>query len=144
MLLPVSPDAHLVARLQAVLRAGPPMRLALLFGSAATGILRPDSDIDVAILPGDASLSLAAELALQAELSRAVGREVDLVRLDHAPTLVKWQVAKNGIPLLAADGVVLSRFLATTAGEYFDFAPALERAQERFRRRLIAGAGRPA
>lgn len=135
----MSPDPQLVARLQAVLRAGPPMRLALLFGSAAEGALRADSDVDIAILPEDPTLPLGAELSIQADLSRAAGREVDLVRLDTAPTLVKWQVAQHGVPLLVADAWSLPRFVATTASEWLDFAPALREAQERFRRRVAAG-----
>jgi uncharacterized protein len=52
---------------------------AYLLGSAATGRLRPDSDVDIAVLPvrRDALL-LGERLSLTAELGRMVGREVDL------------------------------------------------------------------
>ncbi len=111
----------------------------MLFGSAAQGALRTDSDVDVAILPSDPDLPLAAELSLQAELSRAAGRDVDLVRLDRASTVVKWQVAKHGVPLLVTDPAALAHFLAASAAEYLDFAPAMRKAQEVFRQRLAAG-----
>ena len=47
---------ELVERLAAPLGAGPPVRLAVLFGSAATGAVRPDSDVDVAVLFQDERL----------------------------------------------------------------------------------------
>ena len=59
--------------------------------------MRPDSDVDVGIVPNEDGPSLAEELALQAELSRACGREVDLVRLDHADLLLRWEVARDGV-----------------------------------------------
>jgi predicted nucleotidyltransferase len=75
---------------------GPPLRLAVLFGSAARGRTRPDSDVDVGILPNDPDLPLHAELDLQARLERACGRSVDLVRLDRVSSLLKWEVARSG------------------------------------------------
>ena len=128
-------------RIVSALRAGPELRLAMLFGSAAEGRLRPDSDVDIAIVPVDPQLTLAAELDLQASLARACGREVDLVRLDMAPTLVRWQVARNGHPLIEATAGEAARFQASASSEYIDFRPAFEAAAEAFRRRL---AGRTA
>ncbi len=129
-------------RLRQPLRDGPPLRLALLFGSAAAGVLRADSDIDIAILPVHPDLPLREELALQAALVRACGRNVDLVRLDRAPTLVRWQVARHGRTLLSAGPAEAARFRAAAASEYIDFAPSFEHAAEVFRRRLAAGSGR--
>jgi predicted nucleotidyltransferase len=51
---------RLLAQLEGALRAGPPLRLALLFGSVARGTQRADSDVDVAILPAAPELSLPA------------------------------------------------------------------------------------
>jgi predicted nucleotidyltransferase len=61
------PPHHLIARLQPVLQSGPPLHLALLFGSTARGTDTSASDADVAILPANAALSLGAELSLQAQ-----------------------------------------------------------------------------
>ncbi len=134
--------AELLARLGAVLAARGGLRLAVLFGSGATGRLRPDSDLDVAVWP----LSPAAELddlSLQSELTLEAGREVDLVRIDHASTLLKWQIAKNAVSILEASPGELARFRAYAASEYADFAPTFEHHAERFRRRLIEQAEMP-
>lgn len=118
------------------LQAGPPLSLAVLFGSRATGRARPDSDVDIAIVPADASLALGLELALAARLSSALAREVDLVRLDRASTLLRWQIARDGILLLAEPGWEWVRFRARAASEYADIADSLERAAKLFRRRI--------
>ncbi|MCA8975945.1 MAG: nucleotidyltransferase domain-containing protein [Planctomycetes bacterium] len=124
------------AALAEVIRAGPPARFFVLFGSAATGRARADSDLDLAWLPTDRELPLSEELALQAELTRAAGREVDLVRLDHASTLCRHEVARDGV-LIAGDRDAFIRFRAVAAAEFLDFEPALRDATARYRRRLL-------
>ena len=125
----------------AALCSGPPVRLAILFGSTARGTQRIDSDIDIGIVPEDPELSLNEELTLQTELSRVSGRQVDLVRLDRASTLLRWQVVRYGRALVEAVPFAAARFTADTVAEYLDFAPAFERAAENFRRGLTAGRG---
>jgi predicted nucleotidyltransferase len=132
-------------QLAAVLAAGPPLRFAMLFGSTAAGTARPDSDIDIAIFPEDPELSLTDELSLQTALARVSHRNVDLVRLDRAPTLVRWQVVRYGRVLVENTPFAAARFTAASIAEYLDFAPAFERAAEAFRRVLASeGRGRPA
>jgi predicted nucleotidyltransferase len=117
------------------------LRLAVLFGSAARDELRADSDVDVGILPRDPDLPLRDELELQAELERALGRTVDLVRLDRASTLLRWRAAREGISLLAEPAREWPRFVARAGIEHADFAPLYARTAELYRRRL-AGEGR--
>ncbi len=134
----------LVERLQAVLRQGPPVRLAVLFGSTVRGGTRPDSDVDVAILPAGAGLDDEDELALARELTLAARAEVDLVRLDTASTLLKWQVATTGVPLTEISPGEFAKFQARAASEYIEFAPAFAYNGEIFRRRLVEqGKGAP-
>jgi predicted nucleotidyltransferase len=133
-----SPAVDLIV---AALGKGPPLRLAMLFGSTAQGTRRIDSDIDIGIFPEDPDLSLTDEVTLQTELNRVSGHQVDLVRLDRAPTLVRWQVVRYGRVLVEAWPFAAARFTADTVAEYLDFAPAFERAAENFRRALIAGRG---
>jgi predicted nucleotidyltransferase len=127
--------ASLAEALTRVLRTGPPLRLALWFGSGARGALRPDSDLDIAIAPCEA-LSLADELALQRDLEAATGRDVDLVRLDRADMLLRHRIARDGQVLLEQPGE-LTRFRAHAWTEWWDFAPTYEHAARCFRRRLV-------
>jgi predicted nucleotidyltransferase len=134
----------LTKALAEVLRSGPPLRLAALFGSEARGQARPDSDVDVAILPATAALSLDAELSLQARLSSAIGREVDLVRLDHCIPGLRFRVAKEGL-LLIGEPLAWKRFRAQAGIEYAEIEPQLRRARAHYLKRLgdssQAGAG---
>jgi uncharacterized protein len=132
--------AEIVDIARRVLAAGPPLRLAVLFGSHATGRARPDSDVDIAILPIDPDLDFHQENRLATELAWALGREVDLVRADRVPTYLKWHIARDGKLLLAAPPSELTRFRAAAASEYADFAPALAHAGRLFARRLTRSA----
>jgi uncharacterized protein len=129
--------ADLIARLATLLKSRGDLRLGVLFGSGATGRLRPDSDLDIAVWPATSRWSDSDDLSLQSALTLAAGREVDLVRLDRIPTLLKWQVARSAVPLFEASPGACARFRAHAAGEYADFAPDFERHAETFRRRLI-------
>lgn len=84
-------DRHsddLVAGLRSVVAAGPPLRLAVLFGSQATGRANPGSDLDVAIVPIASDLTAEEESTLVSALSAAANAEVDLVRLDRADRVI--------------------------------------------------------
>jgi predicted nucleotidyltransferase len=125
-----------IAALRAAL-AGAPVRLAILFGSVARGRTRADSDVDVAILPRDPDLQLREELKLQAQLERACRREIDLVRMDRADTLLAWQIARHGVVLKADPPAEYARFVMRAAADYLDAQPALEAAARRYARRLV-------
>jgi len=112
------------------------LRLAMMFGSTARGAGRLDSDVDIAIVPMDPELELGPELDLQANLARACGRPVDLVRLDRASCLLRWQVARDGRVLWQAGPFEAARFVAGAASDYLDFQPSLALAAERFQQRL--------
>jgi predicted nucleotidyltransferase len=132
-------EAATIEALRDALSACPFVALGVLFGSQATGRAHAGSDVDLAFVPiGDPPLH--AELELQAALVGIAGRAVDLVRLDHATTLARWEVATTGVPLFSRFDGAWTRFQAQAAAEHADFAPALERAAARFARRLAAKA----
>lgn len=101
-----------------VLLDGPPLQLAILFGSRARARARPDSDIDLAILPVDPALPLHDENGLVAALEHATGLRVDLVRLDQAAPALRWRIARDGIVLLSDPAHVGPRFLARAGIEH--------------------------
>ena len=87
-------------RLRAVLASHPGVRLGYVFGSAARGALRADSDVDVAVrFATRPTLDGLAALALN--LERAAGRRVDVIDLDTAPPLLLREVVKEGRLLFA-------------------------------------------
>lgn len=68
--------------MRTALRTEHNVRFALLFGSAATGIDTPDSDVDVLVDMSDARFERVVDLGTK--LTRLVGRPVDVVELRHA------------------------------------------------------------
>jgi len=78
-----------------------------LFGSAATGEMRPDSDVDILVefLPG-AKISLFDMVNLREELKTVFEREVDLVSknavLRHHNELRRKSILENTKSLYAA------------------------------------------
>lgn len=121
-----------------VLAAGPPLQLAILFGSRGRGTARPGSDVDVAILPVDPGLSLREENLLVANLERTTGAPVDLVRLDLAAPALRWRIARDGIVLLSTPPHAAPRFLARAGIEHDEFRELEMEAMRRYRLRLVA------
>lgn len=72
----------LLRELRDALRTEPNVRLAILFGSQATGTAVPSSDVDLVVSLVDPSASRVAELT--GRLERRSGRDVQLVRLEDA------------------------------------------------------------
>jgi predicted nucleotidyltransferase len=85
------------------------IRAAYIFGSAATGRPRPDSDLDVAVLlarPLTQRRSLAYRLKLMTELGAALHRsDVDVVILNDASPLLAQRVLSKGKLLFEKIGV---------------------------------------
>lgn len=74
-----------------------------LFGSAARGEARPDSDIDLLVefLPG-ATVDLVDYNSLMMDLSRVLGRKVDLVSKKGLKSMIRDAVLAEARPLYAA------------------------------------------
>lgn len=102
----------------------PNLKLAMLFGSQATGQASPASDIDLGLL-FDMPLSGSDKLGIIEAIGAEFGRPVDIVDLFYAPEPVTGQVFK-GKRLLGDDTVyaeLLTKHLFNTA----DFLPLRER-----------------
>jgi uncharacterized protein len=74
-----------------------------LFGSAARGEMRPDSDFDILVefLPG-ADIDLVDYAGLMLDLSHLLGRKVDLVSKNGLKPLIRASVLGEARPLYAA------------------------------------------
>ena len=107
------------ASLVQALESEPTVRLAVLFGSAARDRARADSDLDVGVL----GLSVDQRGSLQVALARATGRVVDLVRLEDAPPLLRFEVARDGLVLVERTAHVWSDFRARAMVDWWDWAP---------------------
>jgi predicted nucleotidyltransferase len=109
-------------RLREGATALPAVQLAVLFGSAARGEERRRSDLDVGVLldPNTA----ASRAQAQAALDRAAGgREVDVVSLDEAPPLLRFEIARDGVLLVEREPGLWTHFKARAMVDWWDWAP---------------------
>jgi len=111
-------------QLTRVLSQYPQIKLAMLFGSQASGETTGESDIDLAVL-SDAPISSSLKLELIELIGSRFGRPVDIVDLYYAAEPILGQVLK-GKRLLGDDPVyagLLMKHLINSA----DFVPLQQR-----------------
>jgi predicted nucleotidyltransferase len=127
-------------RLRAALAGGPPLRLAVLFGSQATGRARDGSDFDIAIWPIDPELPPHDELVLAAALSEAAGAEVDVVRLDVDAPQLGAEIARSGLCLFEEAPGAFAAFRADAIARWIDFEETIAPHRAVFLRKVAARA----
>ncbi len=120
----------LVQQVARTLAPHPEIQLAFVFGSAARDALRPDSDVDVAVLAAS-RLSPEARLELMAELSLAVKREIDLVDLSTAWGLILRQVLTTGTLALKRSDTAHAMLLKRMLFDQADMEPLRQRIIEK-------------
>lgn len=92
------------------------------FGSQARDSVGPMSDVDLAVLL-DRESSLMEELRLRAGVVAELGRDdVDLVVLNHAPPLLRYEAVAAGRRLFARDEELADDFEQRVAMQCFDTA----------------------
>jgi predicted nucleotidyltransferase len=121
-----------------------PVTLAYLFGSLARGRADSESDIDIAVLLVP-TLSKKERLAQRLELTESIaellGRhseDIDVVVLQDAPSLLRYNVVRSGQLLYARDGGARTAFEREVQRTYKDEEPFLERETTRTLQRILA------
>ena len=128
-----------VENLTRVLKEMSGVRLAVLFGSTARRTEGSDSDIDIGVsMEGRADLPLTLRVALE----RAAGRPVDLVWLDGAPPLLRFEIARDGLVLFAREAHTWAEFRAHAMIDWWDWAPTARMMHEVMAARLREEAAR--
>jgi len=103
--------AHLRSRLS--------VSAAYLLVSAAEDRLRPDSDVDIAVLPQHGqALPTQERLALAAELALIVGRNVDLGVLSTANLVYAKEAVARGRLIFERDHFITAQFEMYTLSMY--------------------------
>ena len=82
-----------------------PVRYLILFGSAAEGRLRIDSDVDVAVKTGlsDPKERFDVRVKLASRLEGVFSRRVDVVILEDAPVDLAYEVFRKGLLVYCRD-----------------------------------------
>ena len=107
----------------------PEIQAAYVFGSAASGRMRPDSDVDVAVLIDGVKRSgfLKYRLKLMADVGKALQRnDVDVVILNEASPLLAHRALSRGDLVFERSASARVRFQVRTAARYQDLIPMFE------------------
>jgi predicted nucleotidyltransferase len=116
-------DVTIEGALQRALTREPTISCAWLFGSTARGTARADSDVDVGVIGDPPHDRLAWRFELEARLSAAVGRSVQVVEVDRAPADLVRRVLRDGHLLLDRDRARRVAVEVRKRNEYFDLTP---------------------
>lgn len=98
-----------------------------LFGSAAKNLMRPKSDIDIAVL-FEAELKgkikrFDITLSIGMELEDIIGRPVDVVDIAEASPILQHQILKTGKLLVENNRLARINFEVNSRRQYFDLLP---------------------
>jgi predicted nucleotidyltransferase len=110
-------EQKLATVIEQIRQAVPSVIAVYVFGSCATGTTTPESDVDVAVLPTD-PLTGPARWYLAQTLAMTLGRDVDLVDLRQASTVMRVQVLGSGELLFEGDRAKRQEFEAVALGAY--------------------------
>lgn len=108
---------------------------AYIFGSYSKDRVRRDSDIDIAIYLNE-SIDLNKYIDLKMQLTESLKREVDLVILNDALPLLKYEIYKNNILLFTKDETIESKYKVKTLFEYNDIKRYLDLSYDKTIERL--------
>lgn len=103
--------------------------LAFIFGSAVGSRFAEESDIDVAVLFRGMP-DFSEVLRITNSLSKATGREVDLVVLNGSSPIIRMQVLKTGKLIKGGGDAVYNTFFVRTVKEYDDLKRVRKEAED--------------
>jgi uncharacterized protein len=95
----------------------PDVRVVYVFGSQATSNANAESDVDIALLPST-KLDEVARWHLQEKLASLLGRNVDLVDLRSASTVMQKEIIASGQVVYQADEAERQGYEARVLSSY--------------------------
>jgi predicted nucleotidyltransferase len=124
----VQSEQPIDVQIREVIAHFPAIRIAILFGSVASGYQRADSDLDLAV-GADHPLTVGEKISLIEALAERTGRPIDLIDLVVPSEPILGQVLRHGRRILGSDtayGNLISRHVIEQA----DFMPYRNRLLE--------------
>lgn len=97
------------------------IKAAYIFGSYAKGMASNMSDVDIALLYDEKFLMKIYLLDIMNQLSSLLGKDTDVVILNHATSLVSHQVRKHGELILDRDPSFRKQFEIKQRKFYEDY-----------------------
>lgn len=110
--------------------------IAFLFGSAVSGHMTEESDVDIGVLFSHKPQPQEV-LNIKEEICRTIGREIDLVVLNDSSPVIRMQVLKNGELIKSKSDTIYNDFFVKTIKEYDDLKRIRKEAEENILRGRI-------
>jgi uncharacterized protein len=129
------PSLH---ELPKIFRKFPAIEAVYLFGSTATGTRHGESDLDLAIIPGD-EITRHFKLDLLKDLARHGFCNVDLVVLDTNDIVMKYEAIRLNQLIYSAESFDPAETYSRIIRQYLDFLPYLDVQRSAFKRRILNG-----
>lgn len=128
----------LCSQLANMLKDEQELKLAIIYGSVAAGTMRPNSDIDLALL-FDQPLSAERKMKITASLERKTLRTVDIVDLSRISGAILKHVLCKGKILIQNEEGLFTRLAKTMIYNQTDMMPYVNRTLRERQRRFIDG-----
>jgi hypothetical protein len=127
-------DISEITKLGEVFRRYPGIQAVYLFGSAASGHVHPDSDIDLAVIPADTS-AREKKLDILAELANNGYCNVDLVFIDENDLILANEAIRQNKLIYATDDFDRGTTYSNIVRKYLDFEFFLRAQHHAYKRR---------
>ena len=127
-----------VRRSREFLLSVPGLRLAIVYGSAVSGRMRPNSDVDIAVLL-DQPLSAERKVNIAIGLEQRLSRRVDLTDLMSLSGTILKQILCKGQVLVKADTASIAELTRKMIYNQADLMPLVRRTLEERQMRFVYG-----
>jgi predicted nucleotidyltransferase len=124
--------------LSIVFQKYPGIQAVYLFGSAATGKIHTESDLDLAIVPRNETIR-AHRLNILADLTRHGFCNVDLIFLDTNDIVLNYEAIRQNHLIYQTQDFDRGAMYSRIVRQYLDFCPYLRTQREAYKRRTLDG-----
>ena len=107
-----------------------------LFGSSVHGRVQQESDLDLAIIPGDRNLR-NKKLEILADLARLGFCNVDLVFLDGTDIVLQYEAVRQNTLVYQKPGFDRGETYSRIVRQYLDFYPYLCVQRKAYKKRIL-------
>jgi predicted nucleotidyltransferase len=125
-------------RIVNVLDTEPGLNVVIIYGSVVSGNMRPDSDVDLAVM-FDSPMDVERKMHIKARLEREFSRNVDLVDLSTLSGTILKQILCKGRVLIKNDTNVLAGLLQRMIYNQANMMPYVRRTLLERQRRFVNG-----
>lgn len=118
-----------------------PVLFAYLYGSYATGLVHPFSDLDIGIYVTKISrrqyldLELSLSLEVDEKLESSIPSEVRI--MNELPLMIKGNIITEGILIFSGNETIRVDFETSIRDAYFDFLPVLRIYQRTYMQNIV-------